>query len=312
MNDLFLKFDPGKASFILSHGSDWLFLGSCFSDEIAKKARYSGFKCASNPFGTVFHPIPLARFLEACIVSSEEEYIFEKEHVFYSWDSNATICSLTERELRIALQALRMEWYQRLQNASVLFVTFGTAWAYRLSNGLVVANCHKQPHSQFTKELTEINELTDVWLKIVQRLTKMNPDLKIVFTVSPVRHSRDGLVENNQSKALLIELIRRLTLVKDVTYFPSYEIVNDQLRDYRFFKPDRVHPTDETVSIVWEAFLRFYTDTPTRKAVQEIVSYRKFAAHIPSQPLQHVLSEHALRCERMRNEIQCRIPEACL
>jgi hypothetical protein len=142
-----------------------------------------------------------------------------------------------------------------------------------------VANCHKQPSQLFDKELTSVEEILSIWKDLIEKLQQFNPNLKIVFTVSPVRHIRDGIIENSRSKARLIQVVEKLTELKQVEYFPSYEIVLDELRDYRFFKEDRIHPSAEATKYIWKRFSDLYFDDQTKKDVDEFLKVRKRLAH---------------------------------
>ncbi len=253
--DFKLQFEISKADFNIQHGESIVFLGSCFSDEMAAKASYYGFPVLSNPFGTVFHPSVISRFILESIQSIKEERIFQREDLFLSWDANSTIFDYSEEKYKQQLQAIRSRFVETLSKSKLLFITFGTAWGYELNDQkYTVANCHKVPNTQFTKRLSLIEELEQEWLNTITILQNNFPDLKIVFTVSPVRHVKDGLVENNQSKAILIELVRRLNEKTTSEYFPSYEIMIDELRDYRFYKTDRVHPSEEAIEYIWKRF----------------------------------------------------------
>lgn len=316
MDNLFLKFDLGKAPFTLNYDANLLFLGSCFSEEISSRANYYGFHSYSNPLGTVFHPLPLARFLLACTQNkgkcSRLNIVFRSQDFYYSWDANTQLKARSVNEIQTKLNEICDEWRKYLMGNAVLIITLGTAWGYRLPEGLVVANCHKQPNDQFRKEITDIDLLENEWRAVLFHLSQLNPDLKIVFTVSPVRHIRDGLIENNQSKAVLIELVRRLTSATNATYFPAFEIIIDQLRDYRFYKLDRVHPSEEAVSIVWENFIRFYLDDSHQNAVKEVERYRKFVSHVPIHTDQVEIEKHSQKCARMLSELKEKIPNALL
>lgn len=257
-------------------------MGSCFSDEIADKANYFGFNTCSNPFGTVFHPLAIARTLLETIQRSTgfRERIATRNDLFFSWDAGSTLFGYSTEELNKKLESTRSVLSEDLKLGNFLFVTFGTAWGYRehQSNELV-ANCHKYPGTAFTKQLTSIEEIVFQWENVIGLLKELNPDLKIVFTISPVRHSKDGLVENNHSKAILIEAVRRLVSENYASYFPSYEIVIDELRDYRFFKEDRVHPNEEAVAYVWDRFKDCYFTEDTKKIMEEVRSYRLAEGH---------------------------------
>lgn len=275
-----LNFEINKPNFSIKHGEGILFLGSCFSDEMANKVCFHGFRVNSNPFGTVFHPSLLSQFIDHSIKGVNEERVFNRNDIFLSWDANSTVFDYSKNDLESKLKHLRTEFLNELKTANVLFITFGTAWAYRKKeDNHLVANCHKIPNNQFEKELSSIEDLYKKWIQTVQTIHSINPELKIVFTVSPVRHIRDGLIENNQSKSILIELVRRLTLDSKISYFPSYEILIDELRDYRFFKSDRVHPTDEAIQYIWERFESTFFDKKTIQLNKRVANFRRMISH---------------------------------
>jgi hypothetical protein len=308
MEGMFLKFDPGRSPFSITHDDKILFLGSCFSDEIASIAEFSGFHCTSNPFGTVFHPIPLARFIKESITGLEQERILERDGRFFSWDASTHLSSPSIKQLEEQLKNVRQDWLSHLKEASVLFVTFGTAWGYQYQGSMIVANCHKMPSSDFQKDLTETEVIVEMWDEVLELLKRINPTLKVVFTVSPVRHIRDGLIENNQSKAILIDSIRKINKRFESFYFPSYEIVIDQLRDYRFYKQDRVHPSDEAVSVVWDHFLKFYTSEPTREMVKEISAFQRFKLHVPRFSDEKGNADYEDRCTKWASDLISKYP----
>ena len=275
-----LNLEIPKANFNLKHGDGILFLGSCFSDEMSEKAKYHGLNVKANHFGTVFHPSLLSRFINESIDGVEKERIFNRNDIFLSWDANSTIFDFSEIELSSKLKNLRVNFVNECKSAKALFITFGTAWSYRkVDDKSLVANCHKVPGDQFIKELLPIDDMYSEWKSALDKIRSVNSGIEIVFTVSPVRHSKDGLIENNQSKAILIELVRRLIADSKCTYFPSYEIVIDELRDYRFFKLDRVHPTEEAIEYVWKSFEACYCDEETIILNKKVSNFRRTLAH---------------------------------
>lgn len=281
MNSFKLSFEIPKSAAKIAHGQQILFLGSCFSDEMALKAKYHGLKVTSNPFGTVFHPLALSRFI---IVTNEDqsinERIVQRNDLFFSWEANSSIYSLSKAELTSKLKSIRQDWFEKLKNADFIFITFGTAWGYHLNETQeLVANCHKITSSSFTKKLSKPLVLFEHWKETIDSLKCANPTLKIIFTVSPVRHIKDGLIENNRSKAILLELVRRLEEECACFYFPSYEIVIDELRDYRFFKIDRVHPNEEAVNYVWDRFSKVFFSNETLELNKEIEKLRLAESH---------------------------------
>ena len=275
-----LNFEIPQPDFQIKHGEGVLFLGSCFSDEIAFTAKYYGLNVMSNPFGTVFHPSLLGRFISESINKVEVERLLNREDIHLSWDANSSIYDFSPEKLTLKLRQLRSDFVNELMLSKVIFITFGTAWVYRLlSDNQLVANCHKVPSNHFTKEISSIDKLTAEWENVIDILHSINPNLKIVFTVSPVRHSKDGMIENNQSKSVLIETVRRIQESRVCYYFPSYEIVIDELRDYRFYKEDRVHPTEEAVRYIWERLEQTYFTKSTIELNSKVSELRRGLMH---------------------------------
>jgi hypothetical protein len=275
-----LNFEISQPDFKIKHGEGILFLGSCFSDEIAAKAAYNGLKVTSNPFGTVFHPSLLGSFITDSINGIKEERLLKREDIHLSWDANSSVYDFSSEKLILKLSELRANFVLELKQAKVIFITFGTAWVYKLlESQKLVANCHKIPSNQFSKELSSIEDLTSEWENVIDILFSINPNLKIIFTISPVRHSKDGLIENNWSKSVLIETVRRIQLSKKCYYFPSYEIVIDELRDYRFYKEDRVHPTEEAIQYIWERLEQTYFKESSIELNSKVSELRRGLMH---------------------------------
>ena len=282
MTDQFkLSFDIPEFSTKIEYGKNILFLGSCFSDEIAVKAKNQGFKVQSNPFGTIFHPLALSRFIKETLSAQVlSERIIQRNDLFFSWDASSSIVGFSPNELIANIQKARSDWKEKLLSATHLFVTFGTSWGYCLTeNNLLVANCHKFPGTDFTKELSSQIDIVKEWKETITLLLELNPSLKIIFTVSPVRHNKDGLIENNRSKAILLDSIRILEKEMNCSYFPSYEIVIDELRDYRFFKIDHVHPNELAINYVWQRFSNCYFSNETIEISKEVLKIRNEEAH---------------------------------
>ena len=283
--ELKLKFPIEPSLVKISHGDKVLLLGSCFSDEIFGHLRFSGFNAISNPFGTIFHPLVLSRFLMETLGAQNRERGFQRDDVFLSWDASASVYAMEQEDLHAKMQALRQEWRDHLKDSTFLIVTFGTAWGYRHKElDLIVANCHKLPSSTFEKILSSFDEIVSSWNATIQLLKEFNSELRVVFTVSPVRHVRDGLVENSRSKAHLITAVEQLSRENSLYYFPSFEIVSDELRDYRFYKQDMVHPNEQAVSYVWERFSESFFDEETVKLCSKVKFLRNSILHKTLHP----------------------------
>lgn len=269
----------------ITHKSKISLLGSCFSDEINKKFRYYAFDCSTNPFGTVFHPLILSRFIQESIAGVHNERIVQRDDVFLSWDASSSFYSMEKEDLMLKLTESRRSWTSNLEKTDFLIITFGTAWGYILDeSGEMVANCHKFPSGNFTKVISKKEQLYESWKKTIAEIHGLNPDVKIIFTVSPVRHVRDGLVENNRSKAILIETIADLSGLPNCSYFPSYEIVMDELRDYRYFTQDLVHPNELAINYVWERFSNVWMNEETFELNKKIEMIRMIESHRSIHP----------------------------
>lgn len=234
-------------------GDPLLLIGSCFSVEMAPFFTQSGFHVLSNPFGVLFHPEALVTALRSCIQESQELRVTQRDDLFFDWDSSGEIWSFDLNELKQNVLSRRKEVRQLLSKENALLVfTFGTAFAYRLKEDQqIVANCHKQPAQLFEKALITVDEMKTSFLALIHELKAFNPSLRFMSTVSPVRHSKDGFRENAISKGRLLELCSALE-VGGVEYIPTYEYVIDDLRDYRFYEKDGLHPNALAREMIWK------------------------------------------------------------
>lgn len=244
--------------FDLAHSDKVFSVGSCFAQHMADRLLYYKHSCISNPYGTLFHPIPLLQNLTDALKETviDERLFIEREDALFHYSCHSSIWAATKSELKVKLQDLQFSVRKDLKEAKLLILTFGTSFLYQLaSNGKTVANCHKQPKNTFTKGLSSSSEIKAAFQSFYIELKKQNPEIQILLTVSPVRHIRDGVHQNNVSKsALLLACEDIQNSFDDVHYFPAYEIVLDELRDYRFFEKDRVHPNLEARDYVWGKF----------------------------------------------------------
>lgn len=268
---------PSKA---LTHEQPLLLLGSCFSEEIGSLLAQNGFTCLVNPGGTIFHPMALAKLLNWALAEPSTLRTHVREDIHLSWDLSGTFYALSALEFEKKSIRLHQDIRHYLQHASHLLLTFGTAWAYELkSDGQIVANCHKHPASEFEKQLTGLDQLQRVWEPLLDQLQVFNPRLELIFTVSPVRHLKDGLVENTRSKARLHLLVERLCARENCCYFEAYEIVRDQLRDYAYYKADGAHPNLKAIEAVWLIFQELFMDKTTKQRIDEWSALQQLKAH---------------------------------
>lgn len=259
----------------LSHGDRILSLGSCFSENVGNKLQYFGFKVLNNPFGTFFHPLAMAEILNRVVTNPKGEFrMCQRDGRVFSYDVHGKLSGASENELTEILETRFAESREFLKRAKMLILTFGTAWGYYLDER-IVANCHKQPASLFSKRLTEVEEMQSVWRNLIKQIKILNPEITIITTVSPVRHIRDGIIENNRSKSRLIELVHAL----GENYFPSYELFVDDLRDYRFCKDDLVHPSEFAIQYIFDKFSTASVASETLQLFGRIDKLRKAEMH---------------------------------
>jgi lysophospholipase L1-like esterase len=244
--------------FELSHSDKVISMGSCFAQQMADRLLYYKFSCRSNPYGTLFHPIPLLQNLSRAIRNAkiEGDLFLEREGAIYDYSCHSSIWGLSFEHLTKKLQTIQSSVAEELKDSKLLILTFGTAYQYQLvDSGKIVANCHKQPKNSFSKSLSTSSEIQKIFEQFHKQLKTQNPKIQILLSVSPVRHIREGIHQNNLSKAsLLIACEEICEKFKDVYYFPAYEILLDELRDYRFFEKDKVHPNDEARGYIWSKF----------------------------------------------------------
>lgn len=277
-----------KAGFGLTIDKPVVLLGSCFSDNIARRMR-SCLWNACTPAGVLFNPLSIARVIDVMLGGGDVrrtagESLFLHDNRFHSWLFDSSFSRLSPQEVIESVAEKSALFSATMAKADALFVTFGTAWCYFLNDSpdYVVTNCHKMPDKLFTRRRVGVTEIVSVWNQTLERLHASYPALNIIFTVSPVRHVRDDLHENQLSKATLQLAIDELCCAHNFcSYFPAYEILNDDLRDYRFYASDLAHPSDCAVEYIWEKFLETYANEEERKVLREGEAIARRAAHRP-------------------------------
>ena len=238
-------------------------------------------------FGTLFNPesirLTIAQALDGSVPPPQE--FCEQDGLYVHTDYHSTLARSCVEEARGAIESANAGLREALQHAEWLVVTFGTAWVYRLSTRGVVANCHRLPPSSFTRELLSPEEIVEGWCALVGRLRELNPKLRIMLTVSPVRHLRDGLRENSVSKGTLHLAVHRLTTtLPELYYFPAYEILIDELRDYRFYAEDMAHPSPQAEQMVWERLQEAWLTPSARENAKRIGDFLSLLHHRPRVP----------------------------
>lgn len=264
-------------------------IGSCFTVNMAQRFQQFQFQQAVNPFGILFHPIAIAKLIDFAVENKTftAEDVFLHNEIWSSFDAHSDLNELEQEDIIDTLNAKVAFLRNRLNEASHVVLTFGTAWVYRnIEKNQLVANCHKVPQNHFSKELLTVAQCENAIASIEKGIRKLNPNVQITYTISPVRHIKDGYVENQRSKAHLITALQNHleNNTEKNYYFPSYEIVMDELRDYRFFTKDLIHPNEMAIDYIWEKFVENTIEPsilPTMKMVDEV---QKGLAHRPFNP----------------------------
>lgn len=278
-----LGFQPEVSQQKITHQDNVLLIGSCFSEHIGNHLSDLKFRVHSNPFGIVFNPKSIETTLNRIINKDyfKDGDVFEKEGNWYSLEAHSAIVATGKNELLELLNSTIDEWNLKLKSASFLIITVGSAFAYKSKlKEKVVANCHKLPQAEFEKIVLETQDIVSAYQILIDTLKQINPNLNILFTVSPVKHLRDGVVENSLSKAVLIQSVHQL--IKQNTncvYFPAYELVNDDLRDYRFYESDMAHPNKQAIDYVWKKFSEVYFNEVTSSINEKLIQIHQAYNH---------------------------------
>ena len=274
-----------KSLLSLDHSNYFLTIGSCFAEEIGGLLEANKFNVLSNTFGTTFNPISIAEILRMiCGTSTVTSLPVHTGEVWLDYRFHSSVYGYNEKELHETIeQKILLAQTQLSKPHAVCILTLGTAWVYRLlENNAVVANCHKQNKMLFQKELCSADALLKVMQDALDRLFAQFPHCKVILTLSPVRHTKDGLEENQVSKSLLRVLCHQLNAhYAQVHYFPAYEIVLDDLRDYRFYARDLVHPNALAVEYIWDKFRQSYFDKGTNSLVDQWNQVQQKLSHKP-------------------------------
>jgi len=284
----FTEISIPKSPSPISHSSKILSMGSCFAQTIGQKMLDSKLDILVNPFGTIFHPNAIADLLEAGISGNQpdENLISERDGLFFHYSAHSDLVGNSKKELLEKLNLKTKLTGEYLKTGTHLILTLGTAWVYEFKKTqTLVANCHKQPSDFFQKRLLSLDEMKMSLKNLFSKLSAFNPNLKIVLTVSPVRHIKDGIPGNQLSKSLLRVLCSDLEKESEnLSYFPAYEIMMDELRDYRFYKSDLIHPSEQAENYIWDKWAGALFTPLTQKKVNQISKIKTELNHRPLNP----------------------------
>ncbi len=265
----------------IDYTSKVLLMGSCFTENMGGKLAYFKFQNLQNPFGIVFHPLAIENLVNRAVrnIHFTETDVFERDGQWFSFEAHSSVTEHSQEQLVVLLNTKLKEFSAYLLEASHCIFTFGTAWVYRhVASNVVVANCHKISQKSFSKELLSVEEISASIERTRVLISELNPTAIFIATVSPVRHLKDGFIESTRSKAHLISGIHQLNH-QQICYFPSYELMMDELRDYRFYAEDMLHPNTTAVQYIWEKFKLVWIAPETEQLQKEIDTIQKGLQH---------------------------------
>ncbi len=277
-----------KSANPIDYNSKIVLLGSCFSENMGKKFEYFKFQNTVNPFGIIFNPVSIEKLIERVVNQEEftENDIFFHNERWHCYEVHSDCSRVDKEELLLTLNQILRSTHEQILQTTHLIITYGTSWVYTLkSTKEVVANCHKIPQNLFNKEILSVESIEKSIQSTISLIQKVNPSCNFIFTISPVRHLKDGFVENQRSKAHLITALpSAIYHLPSATYFPSYEIMMDELRDYRFYAEDMLHPSQVAIDYIWERFSETTISEESHSIMQEVETIQKGLAHRSFNP----------------------------
>lgn len=309
--ELYTRISTTKAPFTFSHTEQTILLGSCFAENIGKKLEENKFKTDLNPFGTLYNPSSIAESIRMLLHPGPftGNHLFRHEGICHSFNHHSRFSSPSETECLDKINSRLFASADIIRKAQRMIVTFGTAWVYRLkSSDRIVSNCHKLPEKMFDRSMLTVDGIIAEWKSLLLSLWEQNPELKVLFTVSPIRHWRDGAHSNQLSKATLLLAINGLQkeFPGKTAYFPAYEIMMDELRDYRFYADDMMHPSTQAVEYIWERFTESMLSREAQGILKEWKEIQKAIHHKPFQPesdaYRNFISQTLLKIERLNEK----------
>ncbi|WP_165042405.1 GSCFA domain-containing protein [Dysgonomonas sp. ZJ709] len=313
--DFRTKVEIQSSDLDITHHNRLVMLGSCFIESIGEMLENSKFTVNLNPFGILYNPQSISQALHILIDGKPfaKEDIFEYKGLFHSYHHHSRFSNTDKDECLAKINQSLKFGSDDLKKADILFITFGTAYVYKSKElDLIVSNCHKLPATQFDHYRLDVDTIVNDWNNLINELQTINPKLKILFTVSPIRHFKDGAHENQLSKSTLLLAVDEICKQnKNTDYFPSYEIVLDELRDYRFYNEDMIHPNTTAIKYIWERFSETYFSKETHSIINEWLKINSAIQHRPfnenSPEHKHFLKQTLLRL----NEFNKKYPYIC-
>lgn len=307
-----LKLVAQNISDQIDYQSNILLIGSCFATNIANKLLHYQFKHSHNPLGIFFNPLSILNFfekLESGFEYKTEDIFFHQER-WHCFDAHSSFSNADKYPLLEKLNNALVESKSELKSISHLVISLGTAWTYyNKHEQICVSNCHKLPQNLFEKRLLNVSEIETICNAIVAAIQRINAKTKIIFTVSPVRHLKDGIIENSRSKAHLISAIHAVNnQQQQCFYFPSYELMMDEMRDYRFYSTDLLHPNDLAVEYIWEKFSKVWIKAKDKKVMDKVAQVQSAIMHRPFNPKSKAYAEFKVKTQISISELLSSYP----
>ncbi len=287
--DFTTKIPIDKSNHPINYDSKIVSLGSCFAENMGEKFTYFKFQNVVNPFGIIFNPVAIENLISRVVNNQKftDEDIFFHNDLWHCFEVHSELSHPDKEKFLTNLNYLLESTNNQITRSTHIIITDGTSWVYRnKSSKKIVANCHKVPQNQFDKEILSVEAIEKSIQNIVDLIRKINPNCHFIFTVSPVRHIKDGFLENQRSKAHLITAIHEIIncQLSIINYFPSYEIMMDELRDYRFYAEDMLHPSQTAIDYIWVRFFENYISEESYATMEEVCAIQKALAHRPFNP----------------------------
>ena len=310
------EFDIKKLSKPIDYRNNLFLMGSCFTESMGDKLRKLKFSILENPNGILFNPVSVAEAIDSYLEKKQiiADDLFKLNETWHSWNHHSRLSGITQMEVLSKINTTVIQAHDFLKKTNYLMITLGSVWVYTFTHqaansviGNVAANNHKAPASWFLKKLMTVEETLTIWEELLKKIFLFNPNLTIIFTISPVRHLREGVIENNRSKAVLIQTVHQLVeQFENVYYFPAYELVIDDLRDYRFYAEDLVHPNYQATQYVWEKFTESCMNEEAKSLMKEIAEINLAFQHKPLNNLtiqhQHFLANYSNKTKVLQSK----------
>lgn len=302
-----------KSNYPIDYTSKIVSLGSCFAENMAEKFTFYKFQNTTNPFGIIFNPVSIDRIVQR-IVNKEfftEDDVFFHNERWHCFEVHSDVSHQDKDQFLKNLNVILEVTNQQIVQSTHVIITYGTSWVYRLkSSDEIVANCHKVTQNQFDKEIVSVEAIEKAIQSTMNLIRKVNTNCNFIFTISPVRHIKDGYVANQRSKAHLITALQSVMNTESgmVNYFPSYEIVMDELRDYRFYEKDMLHPNAIAIDYIWERFCESAISEESLITMNEVAAIQKGLAHRPFNPNSESHQQFLLNLHQKIAQLQNQFP----